>query len=328
MKILPWQEQNWHQLCQYRLQNRVPQALLFIGKNGFGKRYLATRFAHSLLCEKPQDNGIACGYCNSCLLLKAETHPDFIQINPDGQGKSITIGQMRNLMTHLALKPQFEAYRVVIVNPADLMNNAANNAFLKCLEEPPQRTVILLITNKPSLLSSTIVSRCQKLVITLPSKEMVFAWLGQKGAEENLELIFNLAQGAPLLALEYATNGTLAIRNNCFKAWMDVAKRRRHPVTVAEEWYKLPDQLLISWMMSWITDTIKCCFQMETDSLINSDLKKPLQELSQQLASKELYKLYDLILITQQRLNTQLNKQAMFEDILIKWSELNMSKRL
>jgi DNA polymerase III subunit delta' len=328
MKILPWQKLNWNILSKYRAQNRVPQALLLIGKKGLGKQYLAIQLAFSLLCEKPKDNGIACGYCNSCLLLNAETHPDFIQIKPDGQGKSITIGQMRNLITRLALKPQFQSYRVVVVNPADAMNNAAINAFLKCLEEPPERTVILLITDKPSLLPSTIVSRCQKLVIALSSKEIVFTWLKQMGIEHNLELIFNLALGAPFLALDYAKNGTLEMRNSCFKAWMDVAKQRRHPVSVAEDWYKLPDELLTFWMLGWITDTIKCCYQMKADSLVNSDLKEALQEQSQQLASKELYKLYDLMLISQQRFNTQLNKQAMFEDILIKWSELNMSKRL
>lgn len=310
------------------MQNRVPHALLITGKKGFGKQHLASQFAFSLLCAKPQESGLGCGCCNSCLLLNAETHPDFIQIRPDEPGKAIAIGQIRSLITHLTLKPQFETYRVVIVNPADLMNNAAMNAFLKCLEEPVERTVILLVTEKPSLLPATIVSRCQKLVITAPNKEIVFTWLKQQGVEDNLELLFTLAQGAPLVALDYAKNGTLALRNSCFKAWMDVAKRRRHPVTIAEDWHKLPNPLLTFWMASWIIDTIKCCYQMEADLLINSDLKESLQELSQQLASQELYKLYDLMLKTQQRLDSQLNKQTMFEDILIKWSELNMSKRL
>jgi DNA polymerase-3 subunit delta' len=326
MRILPWQQQNWDQLCNYRMQNRVPQALLITGNKGLGKQHLANQFAFSLLCAKPQDSGLGCGYCDSCLLLNAETHPDFIQIRPDEPGKAITIGQIRSLVTRLTLKPQFESYRVVIVNPADLMNNAAANAFLKCLEEPTERTVILLITDKPAHLPATIVSRCQKLAVAKPAKEIVSTWLKQQAVQNNSELLFGLAQGSPLQALDYANNGALVLRNDCFKAWMDIAKQRRHPAIIAEDWHKLPESPLIFWITSWIIDIIKCCCQIKADWLYNPDLKEPLQELSRQLELKELYKLYDLILVSRQRLNTQINKQTMFEDILIKWFELNLSK--
>lgn len=326
MSILPWQQENWDQLYNYRIQSRVPQALLITGNKGLGKQHLANQFAFSLLCAEPQDSGLGCGNCDSCLLLNAETHPDFIQIRPDEQGKAITIGQIRSLVTHLTLKPHFESYRVVIVNPADHMNNAAANAFLKCLEEPTERTVILLITDKPTQLPATIVSRCQKLVVAKPNKEIVSAWLKQQAVQDNSELLFGLAQGSPLLALDYANDDTLASRNDCFRAWMDVAKQRRHPAIIAEDWHKLPESPLIFWITSWIIDIIKCCCQIKAGWLYNPDLKKPLQELSQQLELKELYKLYDLMLLSRQRLNTQINKQAMFEDILIRWFELNLSK--
>ena len=326
MTLLPWQHKNWDQLSNYRMQNRVPQALLISGKNGLGKRHLADLFAASLLCAKPQDNGLACGHCDSCLLLNAETHPDFIQINPEEPGKAITIGQIRSLVTRLTLKPQFESYRVVIVNPADLMNNAAANAFLKCLEEPTERTVILLITDKPARLPATIVSRCQKLAVAKPDKDIVATWLNQQTAKDEPGLLLSLAQGSPLLALDYANNGTLKLRNDCFKAWMDIAKQRTHPAIIAEDWYKLPESLLIFWITSWIIDLIKCSYQIRADKLYNPDLKDSLQELSQQLELKGLYKFYDLLLMRRQLLDTQINKHTMFEEILITWFELNLSK--
>ena len=329
MSVLPWLQQYWDHLSDYRRQNRVPQALLITGNKGLGKQHLANQFAFSLLCAKPQGNGLCCGYCDRCLLLKAETHPDFIQIRPDEPGKAITIGQIRSLVNRLNLKPQFECYRVVIVNPADLMNNAAANAFLKCLEEPTERTVILLITDKPARLPATIVSRCQKLAVAKPDQEIVLAWLKQQNLETqqcNVFTLLGLAQGSPLLALDYANDGTLTLRNDCFKAWMDIAKQHRHPVNIAEDWHKLPESPLIFWITSWIIDIIKCSYLIKADWLYNPDLKEFLQELSQQLELKELYKLYDLILITRQRLNTQINKHTMFEEILIKWFELNLSK--
>ena len=326
MSILPWQQQNWDQLYNYRIQNRVPQALLITGNKGLGKQHLAKQFTFSLLCTEPQGSGLGCGYCDSCLLLNAETHPDFIQIRPDEPGKAITIGQIRSLVTLLTLKPQFESYRVVIVNPADLMNNAAANAFLKCLEEPTERTVILLISDKPTHLPATIVSRCQKLAVAKPNKEIVSAWLKQQAVQDNSEVLSGLAQGSPLLALDYANDDMLALRNECFRAWMDIAKQRRHPALIAEDWHKLPESPLIFWITSWIIDMIKCCCQIKAGWLYNPDLKKPLQELSQQLELKELYKLYDVMLLSRQRLNTQINKHTMFEDILIRWFELNLSK--
>jgi DNA polymerase-3 subunit delta' len=331
MSLFPWQQQSWDHLLHYRAQNRVPQALLITGNKGWGKQHLAGQFAISLLCEKPRDDGFGCGQCASCLLFKAETHPDFIQIKPDEPGKAITIAQIRGLVTRLTLKPQFASYRVVIVNPADAMNNAAANAFLKCLEEPAERTVILLITDRPARLPATIVSRCQKLAVTKPNRETVLAWLKQQHAgllPDQLALVFDLAQGSPLPALDYANEGAQALRNDCFKAWVDIAKQRRHPVLVAEDWHKLPDYPLFFWITSWIIDTIKCRYSIKAEGLYNPDLKKTLQELSRQLELKELYDLYDLMLVSRQRLNTQINKQALFEEILIKWSELNPSTRL
>ncbi|MGZ4977240.1 MAG: DNA polymerase III subunit delta' [Methylobacter sp.] len=330
-RLLPWQQHLWEHLCDYIAQKRIPQALLITGNKGLGKQQLADQFAVALFCTSPQVNGMACGVCSSCLLANADTHPDFIRIEPEEAGKSITIGQIRSLITRLALKPQFETYRVVIVNPADKMNNAAANAFLKCLEEPTERTLIILISEKPAKLPATIISRCQKLAVVAPNKERVVDWLAatlQRKADADNTLRSNvaLAQGAPLLALDYANDGILTLRNGCFNDWMAIAKQRKSPVIIAEDWLKLPESPLIFWITSWIIDLIKRFYHPEVENLYNPDLSEQLQELSQQLELKGLYKLYDLLLLSRQRLDTQINKQLLFEEILIHWYELNRSK--
>jgi len=328
MSLLPWQLKNWSHLCDYKNQNRVPQALLIYGNQGIGKAHLANQFANSLLCAKPQINGLSCGHCNHCILLKAETHPDLIKLCPDEPGKSITIGQVRNLITRLTLKPQFDSYRIVIIYPADLMNNSAANAFLKCLEEPTERTVLLLITDKPSQLTATITSRCQKLAVTHPDKEILLAWVMQQNTallENDTDALYNLTQGSPFLALDYVNNCTLTLRNDCFKAFLNIAKKQQHPIIVAEEWQKLPEALMLFWITSWIIDIIKCFYQIKPDWLYNPDLTDSLQFLSTKMDLSNLYQLYDLVLISRKRLNTQINKHNMFEDILIKWSELYSS---
>jgi len=329
MKLLPWQQKNWNHLSGYINQDRVPQALLIHGNKGLGKQQLATQFAFSLLCEKPNSDGLACGQCDRCRLLKAETHPDFIQIKPDEPGKNITIGQIRNLIINLTLKPQFDTYRVVIINPADLMNNAASNAFLKCLEEPTERTTLILITGNISRLPATIISRCQKLNVTQPNKETVMDWLSQQNPSlllSHAETLYNLTQGSPLQALDYIESKILTLRNDCFNAWMDLSKQKQHPVVIAENWQKLTEVPLLHWITTWTIDIIKCYYQTSPARLYNPDYKNQLQPLSQQLELKAIYKFYDLLLISRQRYMTQINKQSLFEEILINWFELNRSK--
>jgi DNA polymerase-3 subunit delta' len=257
-------------------------------------------------------------------LINAGTHPDILHVLPEEAGKNITIAQIRSLTGKLTLKPQFERYRVVIINPADAMNNAAANAFLKCLEEPTERTCIILITDKPSRLPATIISRCQKLNITAPDKTTLLDWLKQNNIHDDLEVLCSLTKGAPLLAQHSVTNQHIAIRNACFKQWTAIAKRQDHPVMVAEQWLAVPESALLFWLISWVMDLIKCVYRVQTGYLYNPDLTQVLQELAGQLELRSLYQLYDLLLISQQRLNTQINKQLMLEEILINWSNLNL----
>ncbi len=328
--LLPWQKQSWEHLCSYIAQKRIPQALLITGNKGLGKQQLACQFAVALLCARPQANGLSCGHCSSCLLINADTHPDLIRIEPEEPGKGIGIGQIRSLITRLTLKPQFDTYRVVIVNPADKMNSAAANAFLKCLEEPTERTTIVLVSEKPSALPATVISRCQKLALVTPDKEIVVDWLSRsplckKAERGDLLLNVSLAQGAPLQALDYVNDQTLTLRNDCFAAWIGIAKQLKSPVLIAEDWHKLPAPPLVFWMTSWIIDLIRGYYQVQAEHVYNPDLNRQLQELSGRLDLKGLYKLYDLLLAGRQRLDTQLNKQLLFEEILIQWHELNRS---
>jgi DNA polymerase-3 subunit delta' len=327
MITLPWQQAHWTHLNSYIQQQRIPQALLITGNKGLGKLQLAEQFAAALLCEQVQANAQSCGHCPSCLLLKAQTHPDFMLVQVEEGKTTIAIDQIRSLISKLTLKPQFESYRVVILNPADKLNNAAANAFLKCLEEPNERTVIVLISDKPGKLPATIRSRCQKLVITQPDKMMVLNWLQTQGIQEDAAVLLALSRGAPLLALDYAKQGFVALRNDCFQQWLAVAKHQTHPILIAEQWLKLPEATpLLFWLSSWVVDLIKCTYQSRADNLYNLDLYPLLQNMAQSLDLKGLYSLYDSLLLSRERLETQINKQSLFEEILIQWSELNRSR--
>ncbi len=321
--ILPWQQQNWDHLNSYIQQQRIPQALLITGRKGLGKQQLATQFAQSLLCTARLTSGLFCGHCSSCVLFSAGTHPDFIQVTPEEDKKTIGIDAIRDLITKLTLKPQFDSYRVVLINPGHQLTNNAANSFLKCLEEPNERTCIILLTEKPTKLPATIISRCQKLTVVIPSQTMAKNWLNSEKVSENIEVLLNLTQGAPLLAKEYANDAIIKTRLQCFNDWLKVAKSELNPIVLAEQWHKQDVGNLMFWQISWITDIIKSRYSLETDSLYHADLKNSLQELSLKLNLKSVYKYYDLLLASQQKLETQINKQLMFEEILIEWAKLN-----
>lgn len=319
--LYPWQQDAWQHLQNYVVQNRVPQALLINGALGIGKQHLAEKFAHALLCEQPNSAGFNCGKCSSCLLIKAQTHPDFMEITPEEVGKNITIGQIRTLIEKLSLKPQFERYRIVLLHPADALNNAAANAFLKYLEEPTERTILILVTHRMNKLPATIKSRCQKFTLEMPEKNLVLQWLSQQTA--NPEIVLNLAQGSPLLAKQYATDEHLLQRRDCFSEFLAVANQKNHPVLIAEKWLKLPETTLLFWITSWVIDLMRHRHQSAPKNLYHADFKNELSQLSARVNPLKLYKFYDLLLESRRRIETQINKQVLWEEILIAWALLN-----
>jgi len=321
--LLPWQARNWPLLQAYRKQNRIPQALLVSGARGLGKRSLAREFAFSLLCEHPDESGFSCGICNSCLLLKAESHPDLSEISPEEDKKSISINQIRAVISDTALKPQYEKYRVILINPADLMTLSAINAFLKCLEEPGERTVFILLTSKPQRLPATVISRCQQIKLKFPDKQSVRDFLDSLESSGNTEHSINLAKYSIISLNQLTDNKLLKQREDSLADWISLAQQSSYPSIIAEKWQKIPEADLFNWIFSWISDLIKCRHECEASRLYNQDMAKFFQPLAEQIELPKLHNLSKLVLDGRAQLGGQVNQQLMLEEILIQWQQLN-----
>jgi len=321
----PWHDEYWHQLTAYVKQQRIPQALLINSVEGLGQEQLAMNFAQYVMCTHRQGEQ-ACGQCTSCHLLSVKTHPDFILIKPEEQGKAIGVDIIRQLIKKLVLKPQYSGYRVVIISSAEAMNNNSANAFLKCLEEPPERTLFFLLAEQIQQLPATIRSRCQKMSLTPPAEAIALTWLQGQQQNAHYALLLHLANGAPLKALRYAQDNTEEQRKLYFEEWENIILRGLCPITVAEKWYKLPSQDLLAWLISWVEDIIKCTFYQESQFLVNTDLENSLQGLVKHLDVKKLFEFYDLLLKDTVRIQTQLNKQLLFEEMLIIWAQTTVKK--
>ena len=140
---------------------RIPNALLFHGPRGADKRQAALFFAQTCNCRA--DNDRPCNICASCKKIAGGTHPDMIFMGPAENKKIITIAQIREMGSTIASRANEAAYRMVCINHADLMNPQAQNALLKMLEEPPERTFFILAATRISPLLPTILSRCRRI---------------------------------------------------------------------------------------------------------------------------------------------------------------------
>src|SRR5258707_8511889 len=142
--------------------------------------YDADRIPHALLIhEAPGAGGDWLANWIAQLLLKTDRtlHPDWISVRPIEDSRQIRIEQVRELAQELALTSHQGGYKVGVLSPADVLNRFAANALLKTLEEPPGRTVLILVATQPSRLPPTILSRCQRIRIAAPERAQAVAWL-------------------------------------------------------------------------------------------------------------------------------------------------------
>lgn len=146
-------------------KGKIPHAMMFTGIEGAGKRAAAVRFAMACNCEGDKEASDSlpphCESCRSCRKIASGIHPDLCIIEPSGV--FIKIDQIRELGNLLAMKPYEAKIRVVIIAEAGAMNPEASNALLKMLEEPPDRTILILTAREKTDLLPTIVSRCQPI---------------------------------------------------------------------------------------------------------------------------------------------------------------------
>lgn len=326
--LLPWHHSLWQPLLNAWQQNRLPHALLLTGPQGMGKTFFAQRLAGLLLCTQPQPEGKACGQCKSCHLIQVDNHPDISWVGPLQEGKQITIEQIRNLMEFCTLTAQYGRYQIVLINPAEAMNRNASNSLLKLLEEPPAKTLLILISHQPMGLLATIRSRCQR--IDFRRLKGTEAWLqNQLPPQLNAQLLLNLTHQAPLAALALVKEEGLVKRKQLLDSLtQQLLNHPQDPISLAEKWNALEDPpQILRWMLSWTMDIIRCA--MTGQGLINGDYQETLQHLSKRLNIINVFKLLDLQNETYQIVmgTTHVKPQGLLESIAIMWTDIQQQRR-
>jgi DNA polymerase-3 subunit delta' len=300
-------------------RNMVASSYLFCGPDGVGKSLTANIFAKALLCQ--DDSVKPCGKCKSCLLFNERNHPDFFNVTREGSkqyGKSgniIITEQIRDLISALSLKSYMGGRKIALILEAEAMNRATANAFLKTLEEPPSKTIIILVSANPSSLLPTVVSRCRNLpfVPMEPSKlaELLQTRLGTS-PEEALRLAL-LADGCVGKTLGGGMDNIKAIDDSALNLMHQIPAMRVEGVLKnAREWKDRRGDLSV--LLDRMAEILR--FSMKRDLKFSSDIMSRVTNMYGGMPVDRVIECFDLLLDAAQRLKLNPNIQLFLESLI------------
>lgn len=335
--------------------SRLPHAILFAGQPGSGASEFVLAFAAALLCED-QSTGQktarqerlqkACGQCQACSWLGEGNHPDFRLLQPDSMAPTseisaekeggdsrkkasnqIKIEQIRFLEELMSVGTHRGGLRVILLQPAEAMNNNAANALLKMLEEPPDKTIFLLLSYQPARLLPTIISRCQRLALPLPPTERAQRYLEAAGVD-NMDRWLALAGGVPLLAQELAQQGQSSWIWQLFGHLADGpsadafatalaidSASRKHKQSAS---YTLQQTVL--WLQKWLFDLTLRKSDLPVCYFVHEQSK--LQELARQTSLVSLTRFYRRLVQAKGEIEQPLNTRLFLEDLLLAYQAM------
>jgi DNA polymerase-3 subunit delta' len=254
---------------------RVAHAYAFVGPSGVGRKLTALGFAQALLCQTG-----GCGSCRSCARVGGGTHPDCHLVVPEGQ--TIKIDQVRELARLASLTPHEGRVKVFIVDNAERMTLQAAHALLKTLEEPPARTVLVLILSQVRALPATILSRCQPIRFSPLSPPDVVSVLAQHGlGEPRARLLARACQGRVGWALAQDANAFFERRDLALSILAEVMAQGAEPLlkrveTLGRDRSQVESFIETYWL--WYRDLL--CVKASGDSglLVHADRQAELEE--------------------------------------------------
>ncbi len=178
---------------------KISHAYIMEGDKGSGKKMLAAAFSKILQCEGRENADIAeaCGKCEACIQMEHKDHPDVIWVTHE-KPNVISVGEIREQVVNTVdIMPYKGPYKIYIIDEAEKMNVAAQNAILKTIEEPPEYAIIFLLTTNRGAFLDTILSRCILLETKPVSGKMIEQYLGEKCSvpEEEAEFAAGFSLG-------------------------------------------------------------------------------------------------------------------------------------
>lgn len=271
---------------------------------------------------------VPCGVCRACLMVAREAHPDVRLVETESGRRAITIEQIRQLEHAASLKPYDGRRKVFILHGVDAMQDAAANALLKTLEEPPGDTVLILTAGDASQVLPTIASRCREIALRpVPATEIIPALRARGAPEEHASLVARLASGRPgwaRLALE--DERLLAARRDTIELLETLLAQPRvsRLASAGQVVERSPDaaqvkDTLDTWL-GWWRDALLVHERCE-DLVVNADRLEALRRLGAGHPPNAIWRTMARIQETRQQLDANANARLAVESLLLSLPE-------
>jgi DNA polymerase-3 subunit delta' len=261
--------------------SKVAQAYIVEGDLRGNAQQLTERTLPLLFCEATSK---PCGRCRACHQIKQHTHPDVLWVEPQKKSRIISIDQVRELQQLIFQTAFAGGWKACVLVGADRLNQSASNAFLKTLEEPPEKSVFFLLTDSPQSLLPTIISRCQ--YISLSTDEIA---IRDEWREELRDILAGHVANNPTLAIANAERMLRLLKKMKAVAIDEEYERAENRAVVdesgkkkvteeddtldarAEAQYREWRKSVLRLMLSWHRDILLLVCGSEHELLINDD---------------------------------------------------------
>ena len=303
---------------------QFPNAVIFSGLAGIGKKMIAKVAAMSLLCES--DNK-PCGNCPSCRAFMAASHPDYYYMEPDRSKANpmIKIDQVRALQAEVSLMPVMSDLRMVIIDDAELMNGAAQNCLLKTIEEPSGLSKFILTTSNRSRLLMTLRSRCMIINFERLSEEDIMRGLELRNIDNTAEIAV-IANGSLGQAIKLAENDGLQIRNDTLDFLESLPKLSIEDIfSKGQSLSTQPKENFREWtnnLQKFLRDLLIVNVDLEKHYYYNRDLRGRLSKLRGKFRDSAVFDMLHETAEIQRRLNSNANLELLIESFFIRLKKI------
>ena len=317
MKWYPWLRPDFEQLVASYQSGRGHHALLIHALAGLGDDALIYAINRLLLCQTPQGNK-SCGRCRGCELMQAGTHPDYYVLAPEKGKSTLGIDAVREVNEKLYEHARLGGAKVVCLPDAAQLSDAAANALLKTLEEPPAQTWFFLACREPVRLLPTLRSRCRMHHLAPPAEQYAATWLLREvtTSQEATLTALRLSAGSPGAAQVLLQDDKWKQRQALCEAantalaggdWLAMLPALNHD--------NAPDRL--QWLASLILDALK--LQQGATLVTNVDAPALVQGCARQWRSDTLHALLHAPFTCREQLLSVVgvNRELLLTDLLL-----------
>ncbi len=317
MKWYPWLRPDFEQLVASYQSGRGHHALLIHALEGMGDDALIYAINRLLLCQTPQGNK-SCGHCRGCELMQAGTHPDYYVLAPEKGKTTLGIDAVREVNEKLYEHARLGGAKVVCLPDAAQLSDAAANALLKTLEEPPAQTWFFLACREPVRLLPTLRSRCRMHHLAPPAENYACTWLTREvtTSQEAILTALRLSGGSPGAA-------QTLLQDNKWKQRQALCEAADAALS-SNDWLAMLPALnhdnasqRLQWLASLILDALK--LQQGATLVTNVDAPALVQGFARQWRSDTLHALLHALFSCREQLMSVvgINRELLLTDLLL-----------